>query len=461
MKSKLADVPVDRASTARGWVPGLLTLPVLAITFLACARIAPPPGAQPDSKPPSLIATRPESLEITPNFHGNVVFEFDEVISEGTAPSQGLGTSDLEKQILLSPSPNVPVVEWKRNRLEVHPKEGWKPNRVYRVELLPGIVDLVRNRLDSGKVITFTTGAPVPTDTLRGRAIDWVGQRLAAGAVIEANLQPDSLVYRAVADSNGLYLLTPVPKGSYRTYAALDANHNFRRDPREAWDSSSVLEDSARVPDLWIFPRDTVGPRIQGITANDTLSATITFSGPLDPYQRLDSTSARLVLLPDSTSVPVASLRSKILDDSLEQVARAARDTTRKTDTAVVSTPAKRPQPPPARPLPRGQRAVVIDTATARRLLATRPVPFDKLVLRPVEPFKRGSKYALIIRGARNMNRVAADARNGFEMPKAVEHPPTAASGDSTAARPDSVTRDSAGTVRPDSAHAVPPPSRP
>ena len=71
-----------------GWGPAFLTLLTLAVTFLGCARIASPPGAQPDSTPPSLISTRTESLEVTPNFHGTVLFEFDEVISEGPTPSQ-------------------------------------------------------------------------------------------------------------------------------------------------------------------------------------------------------------------------------------------------------------------------------------------------------------------------------------------------------------------------------------
>ena len=46
--------------------------------------------------------------------------------------------------------------------LTVKPKEGWRPNRVYRVQLLPGLTDLRQNPSREGAVLTFSTGAPRP-----------------------------------------------------------------------------------------------------------------------------------------------------------------------------------------------------------------------------------------------------------------------------------------------------------
>src|SRR6185295_4846337 len=93
-------------------------------------------------------------------FHGDVEFRFDEVISEGSTASTGTGTGDLEKLILLSPTTRVPDVNWRRSRITVRPAEGWRADRVYRVELLPGVTDLRRNRSEEGKVVTFSTGGP-------------------------------------------------------------------------------------------------------------------------------------------------------------------------------------------------------------------------------------------------------------------------------------------------------------
>jgi len=180
------------------------------VALMACAKIEAPPGAPPDVAPPHLIATSPESLAVLPGFAGDVTFRFDEVISEGSSPSQGTGTGDLERLIILSPTTRPPEVRWRRDHITVRPHEGWVANRVYRVQLLPGIVDLRNNRqTDGGTVLTFTTGAARPTLTLTGTVQDWVAGRAAAGALVEAVRAPDSLVYRTVADSSGAYALGP------------------------------------------------------------------------------------------------------------------------------------------------------------------------------------------------------------------------------------------------------------
>ncbi|MGH7703184.1 MAG: Ig-like domain-containing protein, partial [Gemmatimonadales bacterium] len=334
--------------------------------------------------------------------------------------SLGLGTSDLERLVILSPTNQVPTVSWKRDRITVHPREGWKPNRVYRVELLPGLFDLRQNRSDSGAVITFTTGAPLPTGGLRGQAIDWVGQKLGRGALIEAVLQPDSLIYRAVADSSGRFSLTPLPRGEYLVYAVIDQVRNLRRDPREAFDSVRVGADSTVVPALWIVPHDTLGPRIQAITPNDSVSATVAFTMSLDPYQRMDTSAFHLSRLPDSTPVPVRWLLPKATYDSIQ---------------ALVGPP---PPPPPPRPdslhppptdslkagkkpspsiPPRPVRRPAADTTLGHRLLSQRPPLTDRLVLRALSGFTPGAKYLLEIDGIRSVNGVAAPAHAALAIP--------------------------------------------
>ena len=408
----------------------------------------PPPGGEEERDPPELVAVLPESLGVYPNFRGEVEFIFDEVVSEGSTPNIGLGTGDLERLILLSPSPNVPRVSWKRQRITVRPKEGWKPNRVYRVELLPGVTDLLRNRSDTSVVLTFSTGAPAPTDTLRGLAIDWLARKAATNALLEMILTPDSLVYRAVSDSGGRFAVGPMPRGQYLLFAAVDQNRNLRRDAREAFDSIRVRSDSGREAILWMFVHDTVGPRIQTIQPNDSVSATITFSHPLDPYQRVDSLTARVRLLPDSAPVAIRSLRHQPVDDSIEanrpltedelnrafeeddSLARldsiaAARD-------SVVPRP-QRPGQPPRR------AAAARDTSAFGKLLATRPALSDKLVVRMVEPFTPGAKYVFEVEGIRNANGAQANARSGFSIP---ERPPPAAPADSGPAPADSAAPD-------------------
>jgi hypothetical protein len=393
---------------------------------------------------------------VYPGWKHDVEFRFDKVISEGSSPSLGLGNGDLEKLVLLSPTNRIPVVHWKRDRITVRPREGWKPNRVYRVELLPGLTDLRRNRLDTTVVITFSTGGGLPSDTLRGIVIDWVAGRTAPAALVELVLLPDSLVYRSLTDSSGRFNVGPLPHGNYLVYAAIDQNHNLRRELRESYDSAVVMA-GGRVPPLWLIPRDTLGPRITQITPGDSVSATVAFSQPLDPTQRFDSAGFTLRKLPDSVPVPIRSILPKALDDSLRRLAqiradsiKAAADTTKRDTTRVKPVPVTPPKLPPRA----GQKQPRVDLE-ADSLLKTRPALFQSLVLRVDSAFVPETKYVLDVARIRSAAGVTASARGVLAIPKPRPVPPPAAAdstqkpGDTTGVKPPPVLkRDSTGRIR-------------
>ena len=238
----------------------------LTILSLACARMEPPPGGPPDAAPPQLVRTVPDSFQVFEDFDSDVEFFFDEVVSEGGSPSQGAGTGDLERLVLLSPTREVPKVRWRRDRITVRPDEGWQRDRVYRVELLPGVTDLSRNRLDSGAVVTFSTGAPAPRTRFEGTVVDWTSARPAPGALVVALQLPDSLPYRGVADSSGRFSLGPLPAGQYVLSGVLDENRNRVADPREAFDSARIAHSDSTL-ELWAFVHDTAAPWVRTVTS--------------------------------------------------------------------------------------------------------------------------------------------------------------------------------------------------
>jgi len=464
---------------------------VAAFALLAaCARIEPPPGGAPDAKPPTLVATRPDSLRILPDFEGSVEFVFNEVISEGGSPSEGLGTGDLERLVLLSPSTDVPVVAWKRDRIAVRPRGGWQPDRVYRVQLLPGIADVRNNRGTVSSTVTFTTGAPLPDLTLRGKAYDWSTGQPARGALLEAVLEPDSLVYKGATDSSGTFSLGPLPRGQYVVYATADQNRNLRRDRREAFDSARVAGDSGQVPELWMFPHDSAPPRLQVPTVQDSMTVVLPFNQKLDPALRLDSSAVTVLRLPDSTHIGVLSVLPPALDDSLQRLARL--ETTRRDSVARANAPrdsvppaappvqrpdtakgkAKAPpaKPPMLKPAPDSARAVIerLDSTlrgqakddTSRAKKPGRPPLYERLIMRLAEPVVPGGKYAVEVRGVRNVNGATGDSKAGFTVPERPKIPvdttkPKGEKGDST--RPvvpgrDSLPLPTEGAARPDSA---------
>ena len=411
---------------------------LLALAALACARIEPPPGGPPDTSPPQLLATRPDSFARIPGFRGSVEFRFDEVISEGSSANEGTGTGDLEKLVILSPSTKVPDVSWHRDRIDVRPNGGWQPDRVYRVELLPGVTDLRRNRSDTGAVLTFTTGAPLPATSIQGTVVDWTTGRPAPAALVEAILLPDSLPYRGVTDSSGHISLGPLPAGDYVVRGVLDQNHNMRLDPREAFDSVRLARGKTSAGELWAFVHDTTPPRIRTITVADSISATIELTQSLDPRQRLTPAAATVRLLPDSTPVRVASLLPKPVDDSLHARQGAARDTTARDTTARDTT---------ARDTTAPRRPGI--AAAEPKPLTSRPPLTDRLVLRVQRAWKPDTKYAVEIRGLRNVTGVAGNPTGVLTVSKA---PP-----------PDSLRRaaDSLKRTPPDSLVKRPPGKRP
>ena len=352
------------------------------------------------------------------------------MISEGGTPNRGEGTGGLEKLVILSPSTRVPEVSWKRNRITVRPQEGWRPNRVYRVELLPGVTDLRNNPSREGAVLTFTTGGPKPANVLQGRVVDGGSGRPAQGGLVIATLLPDSLPYRAIADSSGRFSLGPLPSGDYLVTGVLDQNRNQRQDSPEAYASVRLARGKSEAGDLWAFVHDTTPPRIQTVTVNDSVSATVEFSQQLDPQQRLGPKDVRLRLLPDSTPVAVASILPAPVDDSLHRRAApdttAARDTTARADTAA----ARRKPQPTVRERAAPERAVPKDQ------LAGRPPLFDRLVLRVPKPWKPGSRLVLEIRGVKNVTGVAGNPVGVVAVPEKAKADSLApAKGDSTKAK--------------------------
>lgn len=387
----------------------------MTLAILACAKIEPPPGGPKDLLPPGLIATTPDSMAVLPDFAGDVEFVFNETVSEGGSPNMGLGTGDLEKLIILSPSEKVPRVRWKRSRVTVRPAEGWRPNTVYRVQLLPGVMDLRRNRNDSSTVVTFTTGAPVPELHLRGQVWDWSTARPAARALVTAVLLPDSLRYRMVTDSAGRFDFGPLPSGDYLVYGAIDQNKNARLDKREPWDSLPVPRDSSAVPELWVFPHDSIGPRLSTAAATDSLSALLTFSQPLDPAQRFGPGGVRVLLLPDSVAIGVLSLLPRAEHDSLYRP----------------------PPPPPDSTAPKAAQAPVKTTPPIDSIRPARAPLYTTLLLRVAEPWKSGAKYVIEIDSVRNANLAAAEVRGPLEVP-VPKVDSTAVAADSAQTPPDS-----------------------
>jgi hypothetical protein len=418
---------------------------LLAVVLASgCARMAPPPGGPPDGTPPVLLGTVPDSVRVLEDFDGWVEFRFDEVISEGAQPNFGLGNGELERLVLVSPAPDsvIPRVQWKRERLLVRPKDGWRANTVYRIELSPGIRDVSEpgNVSKAASVVTFTTGGALPTRILTGRAVDWGTQRPLPTALIEALLLPDSLPYRTLTDSTGRFAFGPLPQGEMLVRAVADQNRNRRLDGTESWDTVRLAAGTDRVGEIWAYPQDTLPPRIQSVARVDSFSIAVTLSRTLPPGFSLPADSVSVLQLPDSASIGPRTALMQPAHDSLYPRTPAA-PARPPADSVAGDTTAQRPAPPPAaRPTPVGARGdgrgagpEALDTLEQKR-----PKLTSILVIRTSGIVQLGVAYGIELRGVRTIGGgTAAVLRSRLETPKPTPRDTTTRR-DSTTAKPDS-----------------------
>lgn len=382
------------------------------------------------------MATTPDSGAVG-RAPSEASFRFDEVVSERPA-----GAADLARLFIISPRAGLPRVAWHRERLDVRPPKGWRPNSVYTITLLPGLSDLRGNVNREGATIVFSTGAKIPNTLLGGVVYDWAAGTPIARAQVEAVAQWDTTtVYAARADSLGRFALRYLPAGVYLVRGWNDANSNLALDAREMWDSSRVsLADTARL-ELLAFTHDSSGARIANVAVVDSLTLRVTLSQPLSPAQPL--TPAFFALrAADSSLVAIAAVQRAAAFDSAQRAADSS--ARREADSAAARGPngpgamldsaararaadslrgarvggaVRFPTAPGARPVTPGARPAVPPPSP------TRPVPPSELVLVVSAPLEPGATYRLEARGLVGLGGVAATSSRDFTVPRPAPAP--------------------------------------
>ncbi|MFL5560060.1 MAG: Ig-like domain-containing protein [Gemmatimonadaceae bacterium] len=416
----------DKSMRTGRALPALRALTLGVLLSAGCAEVrGGPPGGPEDHAPPKLLKVTPDTgtLNRKPK---EVVFRFDETVSERPA-----GANGLEGLVVLSPSDGVPRVSWHRKAITVRPRKGFRANTAYTVTLLPGIADLRGNVLHSTLTTYFSTGGEIPRTALRGIVFDWVAGKPAPNALVQLFIRGDTTFsWVTTADSTGRFVLRGFPSGSYRVRALIDANNNRAADPREAYDTLGVaIADSARVEFL-AFVHDSLGPRIDRLNVEDSLTLRLDFDLPYEPthpvtaqqftLKRADSTVVPVVaLLSDSTLAAEKAAAAKARGDSLPPAgARRASDSTR------VSRPGVPPAAGSAVPLPNRRAAATTARDTTPIPKPSRPSPIARVIIRLGAPLRPGASYRLSATDVWGLSGAPRSSDRVFTVPK--QPPPVA-----------------------------------
>jgi len=364
----------------------LVVAAVVATTWLAgaCANAIAPEGGPPDILPPLLVRITPENgdTSVRPKV---VALQFDEVISE--TPK---GAPDLAGLVFISPRSGAISVDWKRSRMEIRPRAGFRDSTVYTITIRPGVQDLRNNGIDTAMMIVFSTRGAIPQTTVSGVVFDWPAGKGARDAFVEAISVVDTTVaYIAVSDSVGRFAMRFMPPGQYIVRGFIDRNNNRSLDRTELWDTVRIpLLDSAAV-ELYTFIHDTTSARITQIAVQDSgRRMRLTFDKPLAPGQLYTPPQFTIRLLPDST--PMAQ-RVVQVRTGQQQLALDSTDRQRRADSVAAAAAAR--------------DTIKLDSAAqARADSVARAKRLDSAAT--VERAQRQTRRALTLGGARTVARV-------------------------------------------------------
>jgi hypothetical protein len=378
----------------------------MSVLLSACASTGAPPGGPDDHAPPEVIKVTPDSGETNSKTRG-VEFQFDEVVSD--RPSSA--GADVSALFIISPRNGATQASWRRHRIIVRPQKGFRDNTAYRVTLLPGLADLRGNVRKVPKTVVFSTGPYFPQFAIRGRVFDWMAQRPAPGAYVEAILRTDtSVVYLAAADTAGQFDVGPLPGGTYILRGIIDQNQNRALDKNEKWDSATVtIAETSPTRELDAIERDTTPASIDNVTVLDSVTVRVTFNQPLDPALPLQPALARMQRA-DSSNMEVVSVQwlgpferaraaadSARRADSVKANAKPVPDSVRRADSIRAARAAERP--PTVFPTPGGARPA----PAPPKPRAPPPERGIVIVLSPTNPLVQEKSYRVTMRGIRNL----------------------------------------------------------
>jgi hypothetical protein len=363
----------------------------------ACARPYPPPGGETPRDEPAVIETVPDELAVDAAFRGAVVFRFDRRISEQLEANP----------VVVSPLTSPVRLSRGRTEIRVSLEQGWAPEQIYRVVLLPGVRDLFNNRTTRPIELVFSTGPEIPATAVAGIITDRITGRPARDGMVEARRLADSVPYITPADTGGFFALRHLPVGEYDVVAFSDLNRNRRVDANEPTSPAERVELAGATDTvpllLSVLAPDTTAARVVAAQAMDSTAVRLSFDDYLDPDAALDAVAVRVVLLPDSAPV-VGGVLLTPAQDAERRREMAARDIV-EADTAVAV------RPPPIGAALQGDSPVGL--------------PTRELVLLPDTPLLPGRQYLITVDGVVNINAIPGGGGQAvFDVPERRDPPP-------------------------------------
>ena len=200
---------------------------VVPLLLAGCAGQLPPPGGPPDTQPPAIIRTVPDTNAIRVATHF-IELEFDEYVDRRS----------VEESIFISPYLGELEYDWSGREIRITFSESLKPGRTYVVNVGTDIIDIrARNRMMKGFTLAFSTGDSIDRGAIRGRVFGTKPEGVMVYAYGLQGIRPDTLDPARVrpdfitqTGDGGYYSLSNLSLGPYRVFAVRDEYKNLLYD---------------------------------------------------------------------------------------------------------------------------------------------------------------------------------------------------------------------------------------
>ena len=258
-----------------------------AILLLSgCAGQVLPSGGPPDTTPPTIIATVPDSnaTHVTDN---SVELEFSEYVDRGS----------VEESIFISPYVGELEFDWGTTDVTVRFSQKLKQNTTYVVNVGTDVKDIrAHNRMAAGYTLAFSTGDSIDHGSISGRVFDNKPEGVMIFAYSLKDCNPDTLDpgrvkpdYIMQTGKDGLFKLSNIALGRYRVLAVRDEFRNLLYDKQTDQYGVPVGDtvltgEQPGVTDIWfrLSQEDTTKPFVTGANPVNNRLIRVRFNEPPD-----------------------------------------------------------------------------------------------------------------------------------------------------------------------------------
>ena len=225
-------------------IPKYIAILTVIIGFYACASTGMPDGGPYDETPPKFIRATPEP-NATNNKRKKVSIEFDEFIKLDKAS---------EKVIVSPPQNEAPEVKVSGKRVLVEFFDSLKANTTYTIDFGDAIVDNNEDNPLGNFAYSFSTGESIDTLEISGTVLNAADLEPVKGIQVGIHKNLNDTAFSKLpfdrisrTDSRGHFNVKGIAPGTYRVYALMDGNQNYRFDSKT---EAIAFLDSLVVPSM-------------------------------------------------------------------------------------------------------------------------------------------------------------------------------------------------------------------